>query len=423
MESLKKIFALKKNHNNGSDEDGNIKKSSDYLKLSYYESGLAASRKAMGSPINLTTCLSGVYNSFENHCKKQEIEQDNLKKPFIENTNKCKSEVKKLETLKEINEDKLNNVLKGIDTAKKDIINVKNNPDDYGLNIENKPKANFRIGVLLLIPITIYLLVFYISASYSAFFKVFDDDSLSSAIFDGSSLTKAWQESTLEAILILTIPFVFMGLGYIIYMLEKEKAKGHKLKLVGLYTVTFLFDGLLAYVIDKKIYDFNKTPSSPDFNFSVAVQSSEFWMIIFAGFVVYMIWGLVFGFIMKEYDNLDKINVFIKSKKSEIKNFIDKKNKIKEDLNNIKTKISEQQGTINELNAKIQGFIFPVKTYLHFHHQYVEGWNTAISAELAMAKKQKDELLLECKKVCDNHLTNLNLHESVEQNIIYTSNN
>lgn len=422
MEGLKKIFALKKDGNQPNSEAQNATNSND-SKLSYYESGLAASRKALGSPINLITCLSGVYNSFENHCRTQEIEQENLKRPYVEEANKHKSEIKKFETLKEIHEDKLNNVLQEVDTAKQDIIDVKNSPEEYGLNIENKPKANFRIGLLLLIPITIYLLVFYISASYSAFFKVFDDDSLSSAIFDGASLAKAWEESILEAVLILTIPFVFMGLGYIIYMLEKEKAKGFIFKLIGLYLMTFLFDGLLAYVIDKKIYDFNKTPSSPDFNFSVALQSSEFWMIIFAGFVVYVIWGLVFSFIMKEYDNLDKINVFVKSKKSEIKNLLESKNKIKEELNRVKTKTSEAQGNINELNAKIQGFIFPVKTYLHFHHQYVEGWNTAISAELAMAKKQKDQLLLECKKVCDDHLVNLNLHEATEQNIIYTNKN
>lgn len=420
MEKLKKLFTVKSEEkkeviDNSTTDD--ISK----IRITYYESGLAASRKASGSAINLVTCLSNVYNSFEDQCRKQEIEQDKLKRPYIEEVDRKKSELKKLETLKEINEDKLSSIVKEVDACKKDIINVKTNPEEYGLVVDKKPKANFYIGLFLIIPITIYLLVFYISASYSAFFKIFDDDSLSAAIFDAESLTKAWSHGALEAILIFTIPFVFMGLGYLIHMMQNEKTKGYFMKLFGLYGITFLFDGLLAYVIEKKIYEFNKTPSSPDFDLSIAIRSSEFWMIIFAGFVVYLIWGLVFGFVMKEYESLDKINIFIASKKREIKNYLEKRNKVKEVIVGIRTDIVETQGKITELNSKIEGFIFPVKTYLHYHHQYAEGWNTAISTELAIPRKQKDELLLECKKVCDEHLMKLNLNEEAQQNVIYAN--
>tara|TARA_R110001592_G_scaffold20205_1_gene82305 strand:+ start:629 stop:1897 length:1269 start_codon:yes stop_codon:yes gene_type:complete len=422
MEKLRKLFTVKNEEKNDQIDPVEQTDFSNNVRITYFESGFAASKKASGGAINLVTCLSNVYNSFEDQCRNQKIEQEKLKRPYIDETGTQKSELKKLDTLKEINEEKIANFENEIDVCKKDLINVKINPDEYGLDIENKPKANFYIGLFLLIPITIYLLVFYISATYSAFFKVFNDDSLSAAIFDAESLSNAWSHGALEAILIFTIPFVFMGLGYLIHMMQKQKSNGSYLKLFGLYTITFLFDGLLAYVIEKKIYEFNKTPSSPEFNFSIAIRESEFWMIIFAGFVVYLIWGLVFDFIMKEYESLDKINIFIAAKKREILNLLDKKHKINEDLVSIKTKISEIQGKIAELTSKIQGFIFPVKTYLHYHHQYAEGWNTAISTELALPRKQHDELLLECKNVCEEHLQRLNLDEAVEQNIIYAKN-
>jgi hypothetical protein len=422
MEKLRKLFTVKNEEKNDQTDPVEQTDISNNVRITYFESGFAASKKASGGAINLVTCLSNVYNSFEDQCRNQKIEQERLKRPYIDETDRQKSELKKLDTLKGINDEKIANFENEIDVCKKDLINVKINPDEYGLDIENKPKANFYIGLFLLIPITIYLLVFYISATYSAFFKVFNDDSLSAAIFDAESLSNAWSHGALEAILIFTIPFVFMGLGYLIHMMQKQKSNGSYLKLFGLYTITFLFDGLLAYVIEKKIYEFNKTPSSPEFNFSIAIRESEFWMIIFAGFVVYLIWGLVFDFIMKEYESLDKINIFIAAKKREILNLLDKKHKINEDLVSIKTKISEIQGKIAELTSKIQGFIFPVKTYLHYHHQYAEGWNTAISTELALPRKQHDELLLECKNVCEEHLQKLNLDEAVEQNIIYAKN-
>ena len=145
---------------------------------------------------------------------------------------------------------------------KNDIIGVKVNPERYGIPSPKNPKVKFYIGLGLLLPITLYLFVFYISASYSVFFKEFNDDTLSSAIFDPQALTKAFQDGILEAILILTIPFVFMGLGYIIHHCKKFRVLEVKLNYWIIYN-HFLFDGLLAYVIEKKIYDFNQNARSP----------------------------------------------------------------------------------------------------------------------------------------------------------------
>ena len=67
-----------------------------------------------------------------------------------------------------------------------------------------------------------------------------------------------------------------------------------------LFVVTFLFDAILAYLIDEKIYNLNKRFEDPEFSLGYAIQDPSFWVIIFAGFVSYIIWGLVFDFVMKE---------------------------------------------------------------------------------------------------------------------------
>ena len=304
---------------------------------------------------------------------------------------------------------------------KDEIIDVKVNPDDHGLVVEKNPKVKFYIGLALLLPITLYLLVFYISASYSVFFKEFNDDTLSSAIFDAQAFTKALKDGMLEAILIVTIPFVFMGLGYIIHMMQRLPGVINRIKLFLLFAMTFLFDGLLAYVIEKKIYEFNKTPSSPDFDLSIAVKESEFWVIIFAGFIVYIIWGLVFDFVMKEYESLDKINVYINAKKKEIRNIKSQLTALILKSDALKGKITEVKGKVSEIQSKVDGFIFPVKTYLHYHHQYVEGWFQAIGTEIALPKKQKDELLENCQNICNDHLDKLKLNEDSTQNTIYAN--
>lgn len=420
MEKLRNLFAVRKE--NLKEEETKTNNNQENVRITYYQSGFAAAQKATGKPIVLKTCLDNVYNSFEDQCRNQKIEQEKLKEPYYEEIERQKSEIKKLETAKDINEEKQEKYTKNSLQAKEDIIDVKVNPDNHGLIVEKNPKVKFYIGLALLFPITLYLLVFYISASYSVFFKVFNDDSLSSAIFDAQAFSKALQDGVLEAILIVTIPFVFMGLGYIIHMMQKIPGIASKIKLGALFIITFLFDALLAYVIEKKIYEFNKTPSSPEYDLTIAVEESEFWVIIFAGFIVYIIWGLVFDFVMKEHESLDKINIFINAKKNEIKNIKLQLDQLALKNDTLKSKITEAKGKVSEVQSKIDGFIFPIKKYLHYHHQYLEGWFQAIGTQIALPTQQKDELLASCQKVSNEHLEKLNIKEDSTQNTIYAKN-
>lgn len=258
---------------------------------------------------------------------------------------------------------------------------VKRNPDKFGIEDGKGLKAQFYIGLFLLLPITLYLLVFYISASYSAFFKEFSNDSLTAAIFDADAFTNSFKASWLEGVLVITIPFVFMGLGYVIHMVQKSKGWKNIFRMIALFVTTFLFDALLAYQIEKKIYEFNKTTESSPYNLNIALEQAEFWMIIFAGFVVYIIWGLVFDFVMKEFENIDKIRAFIRGRKERQIDLDKLKTENTNKINDFKQQVITINGKISELQSKIDGFVFPVKEYLHYHHQYKEGWFQAINTE------------------------------------------
>ncbi|WP_245910906.1 hypothetical protein [Nonlabens arenilitoris] len=185
------------------------------------------------------------------------------------------------------------------------------------------------------------------------------------------------------------------------------------------FCFNFFFDVILAYLIEKKIFDFNALPGQ-SFTANDALQSVNFWGIIFAGFVVYVIWGLVFDFVMKEHENVDKIRGFIRSKKEAIRNDLDKKEELLKKIDTLKNDITAVEGKIAELQSKIDGFIFPVKEYLHYHYQYVEGWYQAINSELPWPIKQLDERRAECELVAKAHLTRLNLSEADHQKIVYS---
>ncbi|MFD1602592.1 ABC transporter permease [Flavobacterium artemisiae] len=422
MKTLSQLFSLKKTEDSSSRIFEENEEDREQIRITYYQSGFAASVKATGKPIVLKACLQNLYMSFEDQCRKQKMEQDRLKQPYREEQEKNRTELKKSEAAIGIYEKKEQDTNDNIDQIKNEIIEVKRNPDKYGIEEGKGLKAQFYIGLILLLPITLYVLVFYISASYSAFFKEFSNDSLTAAIFDADAFTNAFKASWLEGVLVVTIPFVFMGLGYVIHMVQKGKGLKNIFRLISLFAITFLFDSLLAYIIEKKIYEFNKTTESSPYNLNIALGEPEFWMIIFAGFVVYIIWGLVFDFVMKEFENIDKIRAFIRGKKENILNLENLKTEYINKINDFKQQIVTINGKISELQSKIDGFVFPVKEYLHYHHQYKEGWFQAIGTELALPYKEKEELLQSCELYSEEHLSKLNLVDPDFQHLVYSKN-
>jgi hypothetical protein len=423
MKSIQQLFSLKKAEEPKVDLFENQEEDREQIRITYYQSGWAASVKATGKPIVLRACLQNLFSSFEDQCRKQKLEQERLKQPYKEEQEKERTELKKCEIAIGVYEKKEQDIESLIQEKNQHIVDVKHNPGKY-IDEGKGMKAQFYVGLFMILPITLYLLVFYISASYSAFFKDFSDDSLSAAIFDANSFTNSFKASWLEGLLVVTIPFVFMGLGYVIHMTQKNK-KGFKngLRIAALYLLTFSFDALLAYQIEKKIYDFNKTLNSPPYNLRIALGEAEFWMIIFAGFVVYVIWGLVFDYVMKEYENMDKIRMFIRAKREELVILDKQKNENTERISNFKQQLATIVGKIALLQSKIDGFVFPIKEYLNYHNQYREGWYQAIETEIALPHKEKTQLLENCEEITTQHLKELNLGIDPDyQHLVYSKN-
>ena len=279
----------------------------------------------------------------------------------------------------------------------------------------------FWIGLFFLIPLAAYIFIFYISTSFSAFFREFDPGiGLFQGIFDPQALSKAYEAGGIELGSVLFIPFVFFGLGYLIHMFQENKGLKNSLKIGVLFLITFLFDAILAYLIDEKLYNLTKTYDSEVFSISVAFQSISFWLIIFAGFVSYIVWGLVFDFVMKEYADRDKIKAFIKERKEEIEEKKQKLLHFKELISSQKEMISTIKVRISELQNIIDGFILPIMNYKALSTELFEGWQGYISAELPLGREEKENLLTDCRKVYDKHIQDLDIDTDTYQNKVYT---
>jgi hypothetical protein len=372
--------------------------------LDHGQRGYADSKQALGSPLILKDCLENNYQKFVAFCRESDELQRRLMEPYIQRKAQLQSDMDHRKLLLELKEGRLGELKLDVDRIDTSIIDVRSRPEKYGLEVSRKPKVQFYIGLAILLPVTLYLMVFYISASYSAFFKDFDDiTNVIAAIFDAQALSKAWKDGWLETVFVSTIPFVFMGMGYLIHMIQAAKSYLWQLKLAMLFVVTFLFDVILAYGIEKKIYEFEKTLDSRPFDLFIAFQKVDFWGIIFAGFVVYVIWGMVMDFILKEYEDLDKVKAFIRDRKKEKLVVLDRLEQAKVEVGEVKQEVTVISGKLNAVQQTIDGVIIPNRKYLEHHAAYVQGWLMAILQELRLPAEQYDALLKKCQSVCDTH--------------------
>lgn len=302
--------------------------------------------------------FGGMLNLVRQRFRKEALENENETRKVI---NDAQNELDKRELqisskendISQIKENKISFLKEKIENLKKDIIRIKENPEE--LLKDKLGKVGLTIGILILSALTVYLFIFYSSASYSAFFKEFTIDSnlgTASSIFDPKAIEVAFRDGITELILILTIPFVFLGLGYLIHKFQEKTNFKNYFKIAGLIVVTFIFDFILAYEITEKIYNIKKEGSfqdMPDYSVSLAFQSVNFWLIIFAGFVVYLIWGFVFDFVMESYDKLDIVKQAIKARETEIKLYEDD--------------IAKHQNTIDTLNKEIDDVKLECKNF------------------------------------------------------------
>lgn len=354
-EILKKIFQ----RNLENKVEAPIAEEFDRGQMTYEEWGFDKARNLQGNLLAFKGCLSLVKRQF---LQEQGLDEGKAQKNI--NNAKAKeveanTDIEKEQTLIDTLEKRIEDKREKISSLKKEIIKIEENPKS--LSIDKASKVGFVFGLLILAFLTVYLFVFYSSASYSGFFKKFEEDfmrdsesegGVASAIFDPQAISKAYFAGATEMILILTIPFVFLGLGYLIHKFQEGKGFGKYLKIGALVLITFAFDALLAYKIEAGLYKvevLNAVQDLPPHSLSMAIASENFWLVIFAGFIVYIIWGFIFDFVMDSYDKLDGVKQAINARKKEIE-------EIEEEIQKTQNDILAAKNNIAELKKKIAGY-------------------------------------------------------------------
>lgn len=420
MLNLGNIFGKKKEETPQTETSLNNQKSQEktFEELTYKElrsdpnnylkqKGIGDAGLSKGDVNAFAACFQAMFSLIK---KKQEEDrelQEEMKKELSTQIENWEEEKTNKNGRLQGEEEKLKVCQEEINDIAKEISEIEN-----GNNIKYKmPKVNFIIGLLITLGVTIYLFIFYSSVTYSAFFPSDDVENLvAHALFNPTAIPDAFGESFITGLIILLLPCLFLALGYVVYMFD-QKAKENNAKgfnkyksSIALYALTFVFDFIMAKKIAENAYKAQQTlnldaTTTDDFTITMAMSDSDLWLLIFCGFVSYVIWGLVFAFTMDAYSQIGNTKELTKQLK-------EKRNKLIQDELSIKQIIAKLKGEIelltNKINEKKKALTISVRYSFedidNFLAQYFAGW----CAYFALLNVATDKITSEYHKQMEN---------------------
>jgi len=368
----------------------NVKVIHNVERVNLYEFGYEKAGSVKGDPDIYAAYLERIvngdlveesYSGFSDEEKKERLKQiKELEKELKERqTNNAKIEVEVKEKEKSIEEYR-EEVLK---------MNELKNQDHEKLKDETFSTLKFSINLFLLVFLSIYLFFFYISAAYKALYVDFEGiaERIASGEGTGSIMPGAYElvEALQFNYLLLLVPFVFFAFGWAFHILLELKNRAKVVFLSMLIAVTFTVDYLLAMIIHNNTESAKALMGMESVHYS---QSSTFYIILFLGFLVYVIWSILLHSLLKEWDKKQvtrNIKKIIKHLEHDIRILkLDMKN-----ITEIKAQIAHYREDISTV------FYGNLKKYID---QFSSGWLSYLSPN---SLKEMKETCLQVKRTIE----------------------
>lgn len=312
-----------------------------------------------------------------------------------------------------------------IDNLKKKVLSAEENIDDTKLKIQElkdekqkisiekgkvnkEQKLKLVIGLIIIIPLTFYLFLFYSSTFYSAFFRNPENmTGVMNSMFDSNALANAFNDGLAELGFVLSAPIIFLGLGFCLHFFSVQKERTRFVKMGAILLVTVMFDSILAFLIGKQLHEvgimIGTVPIGQEYTVDMAIHDVNTWAVIFCGFIVYVIWGVVFDMCMSAYDKLDLNKTRLENIAKEMLALEDAKKALQAEKEDIEKLILETRKQVNALMAKLGH-----ETYIDYNaiktemNNFFAGWIKQMTV-LEMSKNDQSN----ARNIFNNEINNL----------------
>ncbi len=281
-----------------------------------------------------------------------------------------------------------------IDKYRKDLLQIRESRarSKEKLKTENFSMPKFSLNFFILAMLSVYLFFFYVSATYKALYVDFEGVAASIAAGEGTGSIMPGPYELGEALqynyLLFVVPFVFYAFGWAFHVLLELKSKMKFAFVALLIAVTFTVDFLLAMIISNNTEGAKALMGLPSVHWS---SSPSFYIILFLGFLVYVIWSILLDSLVREWDK-------------------------REITNNLKRIIRHLKGDVKLLTDKLEDISFPKAQIANYRDdlstimygnlkKYIDQFSSGWIAYLAPAsmKDIKEKCLLLKKEFEDKH--------------------
>ncbi len=277
--------------------------------LDYYQKGFASAQESNCSATALPNYLNTIFADLNDNTQLRETEVDQFDKVL-----KAELSLRQQEQLKLDKKIQLVNTKIEAKTDLLEKLEFESDSNHYATNDQSNSFIWFAMGAIILVLLTLFLVLFYASAGYSVLFgnqtvmnSVFNPDAIKSALSKGGSAMG----------FTFLFPIIFIATGFALsILLSKRKqvndANKHKAQraILLIFLLVFLMDAMIAYKITQNIYinqyesGFYDTPWSATF----LMYDVNFYLVIFMGFVVYILWGVLLNFVLSHPYTKKKVN-------------------------------------------------------------------------------------------------------------------
>ena len=267
----------------------------------------------------------------------------------------------------------------------------------------------FWTYTILTVLLTAYLIFFYASSIYSAFFRNpqslianagNDIAMLLDSIFDPKGIFTA------SSALIFTYlgAFIFFAIGMAPHsILNNHEDKYRKVKATLVMLGAFIADSALAYKIDKGLHDLKVMAGIPDMDWRF-YSSINFYLVLLFGFAAYLVWGFTFEMMISEKTKKSKeikANILIKGLKKQI-------SELKESIVKMDEKIKLLEGQIQILKQQIEKLKRSLESAMQNPDElsrnltsFYLGWRQFLNGS-----SEFDAIKIECENTYNNFISN-----------------
>ena len=353
--SLDSLFKKKEDVETASVSQMPVSPNDRRLGETYYNWGLRMCATVMGSSYALPPFLQKVYSDIYNEQVKNVDLQEQFKKNTQAQIDEHNNNIESLMAQIANSDNKLSDNKASIE----DLERQKSDLRAQGKIINKDAKIKMILGIIILIPLTFYLFLFYSSTFYTGFLMdtsdITETTTIAMAMFNPQAFGGALAKGITSFFLILSFPVVFLGLGFGLHFFSVQQTKSKYIKMGAILLVTFFFDCIIAYKIGKFLYDIEGLwkEQSELYSFNMAIGDINTWAVIFCGFIAYIIWGIVFDMAMTAYSKLDLNREEIEAIDKKIQNIKDDNAQINDQIAEFNKQISNCKNSVSSLMAKL----------------------------------------------------------------------